>query len=436
MSMSRRASDNGNPFPKAKNVIESMVEPGNLKAALRRVISNKGSAGVDGREVSGLEPYLVRYWDTIKQELLKGAYMPQPVLKVEIDKPGGGKRPLGIPTVLDRFIQQALHQVLSPIFELEFSDSSYGFRPGRSAHQAIVKARECQREGRRWVVDMDLKQFFEEVNHDVLISIIRRKINDKRVLRLIRSYLRSGIMYGGICSQRVKGTPQGGPLSPLLSNILLNELDKELERRGHSFSRYADDCNIYVRSRRSGERVFNSIARFVEEKLRLKVNYEKSAVSRPWKRVFLGISFTSHKKSRISVPKETLKRGKSKLRTLFRRGRGRNLERFIKEDLNPFLNGWANYFRISETKGFAEDLDGWIRRRLRAIIWRQWKRPWTRFRKLMRMGLPEERAVMAAFNQRGPWWNAGASHMNQAFPKKYFDSLGLVSVLGKVIAFE
>jgi len=242
MSMSKHASENGNPFPEANNVIENMVNPENLKAALKRVVSNKGTAGVDGREVSELEPYLVRNWDAIKQELLKGSYVPHPVLRVEIEKPGGGKRPLGIPTVLDRFIQQALHQVLSPIFEPEFSDSSYGFRAGKSAHQAILKAREHQRKGRRWVVDMDLKQFFEEVNHDLLISIIRRKINDRRVLRLIRSYLRSGIMYGGICSPRVKGTPQGGPLSPLLSNILLNELDKELERRDHSFVRYADDC--------------------------------------------------------------------------------------------------------------------------------------------------------------------------------------------------
>jgi len=250
MSISRHVPDNGKPFPEAKNVIESMVEPGNLKAALSRVVSNKGCAGVDGREVSELEPYLVKYWDTIKQDLLKGTYTPKPVLKIEIDKPGGGTRPLGIPTVLDRFIQQALNQVLSPIFDSEFSENSYGFRPGRSAHHAILKAREYQREGRRWVVDMDLKQFFEEVNHDGLIAIIRRKIKDRRVLRLIRSYLRSGIMHGGICTVRVKGTPQGGPLSPLLSNILLNELDMELTRRGHNFCRYADDCNIYVRSRR------------------------------------------------------------------------------------------------------------------------------------------------------------------------------------------
>jgi len=435
MSISRHVSDNGNPFPEAKNVIESMIEPGNLMAALKRVISNKGCAGVDGREVSELEPYLTRYWDIIKQDLLKGTYSPKPVLKIEIEKPGGGTRPLGIPTVLDRFIQQALHQVLSPIFEPEFSDNSYGFRPGRSAHQAILKAREYQQEGRRWLVDMDLKQFFEEVNHDVLIAIIRRKINDRRVLRLIRSYLRSGIMYGGVCTARVKGTPQGGPLSPLLSNILLNELDMELTRRGHNFCRYADDCNIYVKSRRSGERVFKSIARFVESKLMLKVNYRKSAVSRPWKRTFLGISFTCNKKTRIRVPEETLKKGRAKLKALFRKGRGRNLGRFIKEDLNPVLIGWINYFRISETKGFAEDLDSWIRRRLRSIIWRQWKRPWTRLRNLMKQGLPEKRAVMSAFNGRGPWWNSGGSHMNLAFPKRYFANLGLVSVLDRLICF-
>lgn len=435
MSISRSVSENGNPFPEAKNVIESMVDPGNLMGALKRVVSNKGCAGVDGREVSELEHYLFRYWDTIKQDLQEGTYSPKPVLKIEIEKPGGGTRPLGIPTVLDRFIQQALNQVLSPIFEPEFSDNSYGFRPGRSAHQAILKAREYQQEGRRWLVDMDLKQFFEEVNHDVLIAIIRRKINDRRVLRLIRSYLRSGIMYGGVCTARVKGTPQGGPLSPLLSNILLNELDMELTRRGHNFCRYADDCNIYVKSRRSGGRVFKSIACFVESKLKLKVNYKKSSVSRPWKRTFLGVSFTCHKKTRIRVPEETLKKGRAKLKALFRRGRGRNVGRFIREDLNPVLIGWINYFRISETKGFAEDLDSWIRRRLRAVIWRQWKRPWTRLRNLMKQGIPEKRAVMSAFNDRGPWWNSGGSHMNQAFPKRYFANLGLVSVLDRLICF-
>ena len=336
-------------------------------------------------------------------------------------------RQLGIPTVVDRLIQQAIHQVLSPIFEPDFSESSYGFRPGRSAHQAVKQAREYVAEGRRWVVDIDLEKFFDRVNHDILMSRVARKVGDKRVLGLIRRYLQAGLMTDGVASPRVEGTPQGGPLSPLLSNILLDELDKELERRGHKFCRYADDCNIYVQTQASGERVLKSVTRFLSERLRLKVNAEKSAVGRPWQRKFLGYSITWEKKPRLKVAKESVQRFKGKLRGLFREGRGRNLKRFI-EELTPVLRGWMNYFRLAEVKGIIDELDGWLRRKLRCLQWRQWKRTFTRAKALMKRGLEEVRAWKSATNGRGPWWNAGASHMNEAFPKSYFDRMGLVSL--------
>jgi len=279
---------------------------------------------------------------------------------------------------------------------------------------------------------MDLARFFDEVNHDILMSRVGRKVKDRKMLHLIRLYLRSGVMHGGVVSRTIKGTPQGGPLSPLLSNILLDDLDKELERRGHCFCRYADDCNIYVSSRRAGERVLESVSRYVEGKLKLKVNRFKSAVARPWDRSFLGYSFTFHKRCRIKVAPKSVRCFRSHLKDLFRMGRGRNLRRFIQEDLNPVLRGWINYFILSETKGFAEELDQWVRRRLRLILWRQWKRPWTRFKKLMQGGIPEQRAAMSAFNGRGAWFNSGASHMNRAFTKRYFDSFCLFSLLDQL----
>lgn len=432
MSMTNPASVDKNPSPETMGLMERMVERGNMILAYKQVVRNKGSAGIDKMSVDQLKPYLAEHWAEIKESLLRGKYKPQAVRVVFIPKPKGGQRQLGIPTVMDRLIQQSLHQVLNPTFDPTFSEYSYGFRKGKNAHQALKKVQEYQRLGKRWVVDMDLAKFFDEVNHDVLMSKIAKSIEDKRILRLLRSYLRSGIMIDGMVSQRDKGTPQGSPLSPLLSNIMLDELDKELEGRGHSFCRYADDCNIYVGSRQSGERVLDSITNFIEKKLRLKVNREKSAVDRPWKRTFLGYSFTAHKEPRLRIPKETIQRFKSKCKQLFRQGRGRNLGKFIQEDLNPVIQGWINYFGKAEVRGFAEDLDSWIRRRLRLILWRQWKRAKARMRRLLKAGLPEDRVRKSAYNGRGPWWNSGASHMNDAFRKKYFDKLGLVCMLDKL----
>ena len=415
--------------PETEQLMEAVVERENMKLALARVEQNRGAAGVDKMTVEQLRAYLREHWLRIKEELLADDYHPQPVLKVEIPKAGGkGMRTLGIPTVIDRLIQQALHQVLSPIFEPDFSESSYGFRPNRSAQQAVVKAREYVREGRRWVVDIDLEKFFDRVNHDILMSRLARRIKDKRVLRLIRRYLQAGMMSNGVAMARREGTPQGGPLSPLLSNILLDELDKELERRGHTFCRYADDCNIYVQSRSSGERVMKSITSFLDRRLRLKVNAEKSAVARPWERKFLGYSLTSNREPRLKVAKESVKRLKGKLREIFRRGRGRNLGKLIGDELTPLLRGWLNYFRLAEVKGIFEELDSWVRRKLRCLIWRHWKRTITRAEGLRQRGLDEVRAWESATNGRGPWWNAGASHMHAAFPKSYFDRCALLSL--------
>jgi len=435
MSTPRHPLTEEHCIPEFSTLLEQVVERGNMVRAYRRVMRNRGSAGVDKMSVDELHGFLQSNWPIIKEQLLSGTYVPQPVRRVEIPKATGGTRLLGVPTVLDRLIQQAVHQILIPLFDPEFSEHSYGFRPCRSAHQAVQQARCYQRAGKRWVVDMDLEKFFDEVNHDILMARVGRKVKDRKLLHLIRLYLQSGVMMGGVVSQTPKGTPQGGPLSPLLSNILLDDLDKELERRGHSFCRYADDCNIYVGCRLGGERLLASISRFVKTQLKLKVNKSKSAVARPWQRKFLGYSFTAHKESRIRVPEESVRRLRKHLKQLFRMGRGRNITRFIIKDLNPVLRGWLNYFCLAENKGFAEELDQWIRRRLRLIVWRQWKRPWTRFSNLMKRGIAEERAAASAFNGRGSWYNSGASHMNAALRKKYFDVLGLISLLGQLRKF-
>lgn len=410
-------------------LMEAVVERENLRQAYSRVMRNKGAAGVDKMPVSDLKAHLQVHWPQIKVDLLAGRYQPSAVRTVSIPKANGkGERLLGIPTVTDRLIQQALHQVLSPIFDVGFSESSFGFRPGRHARQAVQQARQCVSDGRRWVVDLDLEQFFDQVNHDILMSRVARRIKDQRVLRLIRCYLEAGMLSGGVISARRQGTPQGGPLSPLLSNILLDELDKELERRGHCFCRYADDCTIYVRTKRSGERVMASISRFLQCRLKLRVNTTKSVVARPWQRSFLGYSMTFHRRPRLKVSAEAVARLRAKLKVILRRGRGNRLYRVIAE-LTPILRGWMNYFRDIEVRGVLEALDGWLRRKLRGLLWRQWKRSHTRARKLMRRGLTEQRAWTSATNGRGPWWNAGASHMNQAFPQSCFDRSGLVSLL-------
>lgn len=414
--------------PDAMMLIEKMVGHTNLHDALKRVESNKGAPGVDGLEVKNLRVYLGENWKRIKSELLAGEYKPEPVRRVDIPKPGGGTRMLGIPTATDRFIQQALLQVLSPIFDPSFSPSSYGFRPGMSAHQAVSAARDHIEAGYRWVVDMDLEKFFDRVNHDVLMSRVARRVKDKRVLKLIRGFLEAGIMFEGIVLDHSEGTPQGGPLSPLLSNILLDDLDKELERRGHRFCRYADDCNIYVKSKTAGKHLMESLVRFLETRLKLKVNLAKSAVARPWNRKFLGYSVTCHYKPKLKTAPESVKRFKAKLRELFRRGRGRNIRKVIVE-LNEVTVGWINYFRLAKVKGIFEDLDGWIRRKLRCILWRQWKKPRTRAKKLISFGLPQERAYTSAFNGRGAWWNSGASHMNACVTANWLHKQGLVSLL-------
>jgi RNA-directed DNA polymerase len=410
------------------HLMEEVVGRENLKAAHRRVVHNGGAAGVDGMSVDELLPYCRAHWPRIREELLSGRYKPQAVRRVMIPKPGGGERLLGIPTVLDRLVQQALLQVLQPIFDPTFSGSSFGFRPGRSAHQAVSAARAHIRAGHRWVVDLDLEKFFDRVNHDVLMARVARRVKDKRVLRLIRRYLQAGVLAGGVMSARSEGTPQGGPLSPLLSNILLDEWDRELERRGHRFVRYADDCNVYVRSEAAGERVLASLSRFLVKRLRLEINRDKSAVARPWQRKFLGYSFTIHQEARLKVAPESIKRLKAKLRQVFRWGRGRSLGHVL-ATLTPIIRGWVAYFRLSEVKGHLEALDGWLRRKLRCLIWRQWKRPRVRVQKLRHYGLSADRARMSAYNHRGPWWNAGASHLHLALPTRLFRRLGLVSFI-------
>ncbi len=412
----------------ASELMEAVCERGNLKLAYQRVVENKGAAGVDGIGIAEFKDHLKQYWPTIKAKLLAGKYIPQPVRRVDIPKPQGGVRTLGIPTLTDRMIQQALHQALSPIFEADFSESSYGFRPGRNAHQAVTAAQQYVAEGRRLVVDLDVEKFFDRVNHDLLMTQLSTKIGDGRLLRLIRRYLEAGMMADGIVTPRTEGAPQGGPLSPLLSNILLTELDRELERRGHAFCRYADDCNIYVRSKAAGERVMASISQFLADTLKLTVNVAKSAVAPPWQRKFLGYSLTWHQAPRLRIAPASYQRLENRVREVLDGSRGRSLTATI-DELNPILRGWMAYFRLSETKKALEELDGWIRHKLRCILWRQWKRPYTRAIHLMKAGLKEERAWRSACNQRGPWWNSGASHMNQAFPKSYFDRLGLVSLL-------
>jgi group II intron reverse transcriptase/maturase len=404
--------------------MERVVSRPNLVAAYKRVKQNKGSPGLDGMTVAELLPWLREHWGRVRQELLAGRYRPQPVKRQLIPKREGGQRELGIPTVLDRLIQQALLQVLQPLFDPGFSDHSYGFRPGRSAHDAVCRAQGYIQGGRRWVVDVDLERFFDRVHHDVLMGKLAQRIADKRVLRLIRSYLEAGVMVQGVLMERHEGTPQGGPLSPLLANVLLDEVDKELEKRGHAFVRYADDGNVYVRSQRAGERVM-ALLRRLYGRLRLRVNESKSAVARVWSRKFLGFSFwvAPGGKVQMRVAGQALAAMKDRVRRLTRRTCGRSLEQVVGE-LRSYLVGWRNYFRLAATARVFRELDEWLRHRLRALQLKQWKRGRTTYRELIARGLSSDLAAQVAAHTRR-WWKNSAMALHLALPIRLFDELGL-----------
>jgi group II intron reverse transcriptase/maturase len=399
----------------------------NLLAALERVERNGGAPGIDGMTVEEVRPYLKEHWLEIREALDQQTYRPSPVRRVEIPKPDGGMRLLGIPTVLDRFLQQAIAQAITPLFEPHFSTQSYGFRPGRSAHQAVKQAHEYMQAGYEWVVDLDLEKFFDRVNHDMLMARVARVVKDKRVLKLIRAYLNSGVMVNGVVLDTAEGTPQGGPLSPLLSNIMLDDLDKELERRGHKFVRYADDCNIYVRTQRAGERVKGSVKRFLEKKLKLKVNPKKSKVERVSRAKFLGFSFYKRKgEVHIRVAKRSLERYRDKLRRLTKRTRSGKLEEVI-EAINQYTMGWIAYYRLADTPSVFEGLDSWTRRRLRQMVWKRWKRGTTRYRKLVKLGVPRERAGLGAVG-KSPWHMSRTPVINEALSNAYLRDSGLKSI--------
>ena len=433
-----RDSGEGTETPMAKREAESMAiseqlmeavcERKNCRQALARVKSNKGSAGIDGMTVEQLPTYLKRHWPTIREQLWRGTYKPQPVKRVEIPKPDGGRRKLGIPTVLDRFIQQAVMQVLQRSWDRTFSAHSYGFRPGRSAHQAVSKAQQYIAAGYGWVVDLDLEKFFDRVNHDKLMAKLARRISDKRMLKLIRAFLRAGVLEGGLVSAVDEGTPQGGPLSPLLSNIVLDELDRELEQRGHRFVRYADDCNIYVRSQRAGERVMKSVSQFITRKLKLKVNEQKSAVSRPSKRKFLGFSFIWRRELRRRIAPKAITRFKQRVRELTRRTRGVKVETMVAQ-LSRYLRGWRGYFGFCQTPWVLRSLESWLRRRLRAVVWKQWKRGKVRFAELRKRGVSKDLAARTVGSAHGPWRLSNSPALNVALPNAHFASLGLTPLV-------
>jgi len=413
-----------------ERLMEEVCERENCKQALRRVKANKGSPGVDGMTVDQLPGYLKQHWSTIREQLRNGTYKPQPVKRVDIPKPDGGMRKLGIPTVLDRFIQQAVMQVLQRRWDRTFSNHSYGFRPGRSAHHGVEAAQQHIAAGCRWVVDLDLEKFFDRVNHDRLMAKLAERISDKEMLKLIRAFLQAGVMEDGLVSPVDEGTPQGGPLSPLLSNIVLDELDRELERRGLRYARYADDCNIYVRSRRAGERVMASVTAFITSKLKLKVNQQKSAVARPWERKFLGFSFTSESTPRRRIAPKALTRYKKRVRELTRRTRGVSIEE-MGADLSGYLRGWHGYFGACQTPSVLKELDQWTRRRLRSFLWKQWKRGPVRFAELTRRGVNKDLAVRTVKSPHGPWHLANSPGLAFALPNAYFLSLGIPQLYGK-----
>jgi RNA-directed DNA polymerase len=405
-------------------LMEAICERNNMESAIKRVIKNKGAPGVDGMTVRKIKRYLNRHWTKIEKALLDGTYTPMPVRRKEIPKPGG-VRLLGIPTVLDRVIQQAVARIFNRIWDHTFSELSFGFRPKRSARDAMRKHREYVQSGLRYVVDIDLSKFFDRVNHDRLLARLATRVKDKRVLKLIRSFLNSGVMIGGLEQPTKEGTPQGGPLSPILSNIVLDELDKELEKRGLCFVRYADDCVIFVGSKRAGDRVMQSVSRFIEKKLRLKVNREKSAVGRPWERKYLGFCLTNSRKNpKIRIHWKTIKRFKQRVREITARRRGRSLSQVINE-LKQFMSGWWNYYGLTESFNRLRPLPHWIRRRLRALVWKHWKNRKTRVRELLKRGISRNFALTTGCARKGPWRMSKVKWVNIALPDKHFESLGL-----------
>lgn len=410
-------------------MMEQILSYQNVTSALERVERNKGSHGVDGMSVQTLRSHLMEHWSTLRTELMKGTYLPQPVRRVEIPKPNGGVRKLGIPTVIDRFIQQAIAQVLNKEFDPSFSKQSYGFRPNKRGHDAVRQAKLYIKEGYRWVVDIDLEKFFDKVNHDRLMRTLSHRINDPKVLRLIRRYLQSGVMEKGLVSPNTEGTPQGGPLSPLLSNIVLDELDKELESRGLRFVRYADDCNIYVRSKRAGERIMESITTFIERKLKLKVNHEKSAVDRPWKRKFLGFTFTPHRKEpKVRISNQSIQRFKQRIREITSRKWSISMKDRL-EKLNRYLIGWLGYYQLADTPSVLAKLDGWIRRRMRMVRWKEWKKVKTKHRNLTKLGIKPNQAWEWANTRLGYWRIARSPILDRALDNHYWLNQGLKSLL-------
>jgi RNA-directed DNA polymerase len=417
----------------AQGLMEAMISGGNPERALRRVEANRGAPGADGMRTEELRCWLGVHWGWLKRELLAGRYRPEPVKRVEIAKPDGGVRELGIPTVVDRFVQQLILQVMQPLYEPTFSEHSYGFRPGKSAHQALEAAKEHVAAGHVWVVDLDLEKFFDRVNHDVLMGRIARRIGDKRLLKLLRRYLQAGVMVHGVVIERHEGTPQGGPLSPLLSNILLDELDRELERRGRRFCRYADDCNIYVKTERAGQRVMESVTGFLEKRLRLKVNRSKSAVDRTSRRKFLGLRIVGRAKGFISIAPKSIDRLKQKVRRITRRSRGRSLEQVL-EELSRVTDGWVGYFCLARTPSTFRVLDRWIRRKLRCLIYKQWKTPRRRAQQLMNLGVGPWLAWGVAMKGYGCWKVAGTPAMSRAITNERLEQMGYSSLYRRYLA--
>ena len=427
IKLPNRESVNGELFDTSR-LLEKVLARDNMLEAMYKVIRNKGSHGVDNMKADELREHVINTWNTVKSKLLEGKYNPSPVRRVEIPKPDGGIRLLGIPTVQDRMIQQAIAQILNEIYEPIFSKSSYGFRPGRGAKDAIKKSEEYINQGNKWVVDMDLEKFFDKVNHNILVRKLERRIKDQRLIKLIRKYLESGVLINGIKVSSEKGTPQGGPLSPLLANIMLDDLDKELEKRGHKFCRYADDCNIYVKSKRAGERVMKSITNIIENELKLKVNRNKSNVDLVSRRKFLGFSFYfAEGGAKIRIHEKSIGRFKDKIREITNRNKGTSMDyRLIK--LNDMIIGWVNYFKIANASRKVMELDKWIRRRLRACMWKQWKKVRTRYRNLIKFGIPKPKAYQYANTRKGYWRISNSPILNKIFNNKYFEILGLISM--------